>query len=176
MKRFLLKLTLCVSPFALSLGGVSHAQDPAPRELLDVPPCSYAADAVRRLTRLGILQGFPSSPSELAQNAVRQVFEGLRCGDVAWTARFIAGLPQGYAAGIGQLGAPLRPNFEFTVLGTQVSQANATVRYRLRYRETPTTLTERTGVAELIPDDQTGWRVQFTSLQTAGLPFFPPAR
>ena len=144
------------------------AAPPASTPFLDVPPCSFAASAVARTAQLGIFQG---SPAELARNAVQQVFEGLKCGDVAWTTRFIAQLPQGYATGIPQLGATLEPGFEFEALDTQLTPTSAAVRYRLAYREQGKRV-ERTVTAQLVPDQQTGWRVLFGSLHDSGLPFF----
>lgn len=167
MKSIFLSFALCASSFAFA-----QSDQTAFPVLLDVPPCVYAAEAVGRLTALGILQGFPTTPAELARNAVRQVFEGLRCGDVAWTTRFLAGVPQGYAAGVPTLGAPLKGGFEFTALETRVDGNRATVRYRLRYGG-GAGATERGGSARLIPDADSGWRVEFASLQEGELPFFP---
>ncbi|GGR36350.1 hypothetical protein [Deinococcus ruber] len=151
------------------------AQAPAPvptaQPFLDVPPCSYAAGAVARTAQLGIFQGSPATSSELARNAVRQVFEGLKCGDIAWTTRFIAELPQGYATGIPQLGAALKPGFDFEVLGLQMEGQSAEVRFRLAYRGQGRRM-ERTATVQLVPDAQTGWRVLFGSLHESGLPFF----
>ncbi|WP_027481270.1 hypothetical protein, partial [Deinococcus pimensis] len=98
-------------------------------ELLDVPPCAPGAAEVRAMVEAGVLLGFPATPSELARNAVRQVFEGLRCGDVAWTTRFMSGVPQGYATGIPRLGAPLRGGFELTTATTALSETEAVVRW-----------------------------------------------
>ncbi len=176
MNAFLLTAALLV-PTALALPAPQTAppQAASERELLDVPPCVYAADAVRRLTRLGIIQGFPTTPAELAQNAVRQVFAGLQCGDIAWTTRFLSGVPQGYATGIPVLGAQLRPGFEFTPTATHLAGDAGTVTYHLRYREGQNTV-ERTGTARVARTDTLGWQVEFASLTHSGLPFFPDPR
>jgi len=172
MKRFaptavLLAALLSALPSARAQDIVSSGG-----ELLDVPPCRPGAQEVRSLVAAGVLLGFPATPSELARNAVRQVFEGLRCGDVAWTTRFLAEVPQGYAVGIPRLGEPLRGGFELTTATTALSGTSAVVSWRLRL---PGNGQAWSGTARLEPDAQSGWRVLFSSLTDDGLPFFPTA-
>ena len=166
MRRFLMTALLAWPAVAL-------AQDaPATTIVLDVPPCHYAAASVKRLAELGILRGFPASRADLARNALQQVFEGLKCGDIAWTTQFLAGVPQGYATGIPLIGRPLKVGFDLTLLETRVKADAATVRFRLAYREGSRAV-QHTGTARLVPDAQTGWRVEFASLAGRGLSFFP---
>ena len=175
MRRIVLTaVLLALTASALQTAPAQGSVRPDALELVDVPPCSYAAEAVRRLARLGIIQGYPATPTALAQNAVRQVFEGLRCGDAAWTNRFLSGVPQGYSTGIVPLGMPLRPGFEFVPTATRVTGDTATVSYRLRFVENGA-VAERDGTARLARTDASGWLVDFESLAESGLPFFHAA-
>lgn len=63
----------------------------------DVPPWHWAYQAVRTLAEKGIVQGFPKNQSELAGNAVTQVYEAFAHASHAsargWAELFLTNLP-----------------------------------------------------------------------------------
>jgi hypothetical protein len=93
------------------------------------------------------------------------VFEGLKCGDTAWSARFIEGASGGFAAAL-KIG-----NFELQNVQTQISGNNATVRFSLVVNLGNQTV-RRNGAAQLVFGNE-GWKVGYASLVALNLPVFP---
>lgn len=131
---------------------------------VDVPPCHWARGAVDSLS-----QGQPARPQAtafLAANAVQQVFEGLKCGDAGWSARFIQNPPSAFVEGRARL-----EGFELQNVRTQVSGNQATVRATLKVN-LATQVISRTGEFRLA-FTQEGWKVDYGSLSGLGLAIFP---
>ncbi|GEM84400.1 MAG: hypothetical protein KatS3mg074_233 [Meiothermus sp.] len=159
MQRFLILLLL---------GGSSLAQgqpQAGTSPFVDVPPCHWARAAVEAISRPDPNQR-PQASVLLAENALRQVFEGLKCNDPVWSERFL----QNPAPGFGQSEVGLR-GFELSGLQTVVSGNQATIRFRLSALLNSTTL-ERSGTVRLLFTEQ-GWKVDYASLATLNLPLFP---
>lgn len=137
----------------------------------DVPPCHWAAAAVARVERAGIFVGFPPDPSYLSVNALRQVFEGLKCGDPSWTLRFLAGAPAALRLAPG----PALASFELEPRIVSLSKADARLAFRLtaviRQHGTTETL-ERQGTV-MATRTHAGWQIAYAGLAKLGLPFFP---
>lgn len=139
---------------------------------VDVPPCHWAADAVAELADLGIFIGFPRDDAYLAANALRQVFEGLRCDDPEWSRAFIVTAPDAFSeARLPQLAG-------FTLETTVLEQVadRAEIAYSLtavidHQGERRTEL--RDGTIEVWRGDDTGWRVAYAELAALDLPLFP---
>ena len=163
-----------MKPTAAILTAALAASALAPRaaaQFVDVPPCHWAAEAVNRLAAGGVVQGAPSPGPQLATNALRQVFEGLKCGDAAWTARFLTGAPAALAASVAA--RPVR-DFELTVLETRAAANAATIRYRVTVTPPDAArATTVTGTARATFDAEAGWRVEYASLLESGLAFLP---
>ena len=145
--------------------GFGLAQNQTPTfTFVDVPPCHWAAGAVGRLASVET-SARPERSALLAVNAVQQVFEGLKCGDTAWSARFIEGASGGFAAAL-KIG-----NFELQNVQTQISGNNATVRFSLVVNLGDQTV-RRNGAAQLVFGAE-GWKVGYGSLVALNLPVFP---
>ncbi|MBO1435754.1 hypothetical protein [Meiothermus sp. CFH 77666] len=152
----------------LLLGSLALAQGQPPAgtsPFLDVPPCHWARAAVEAISRPDPNQR-PQASALLAENALRQVFEGLKCNDPAWSERFL----QNPTPSFGRSEASLR-NFELSGVQTQVSGNQATIRFRLTAVLNGTTL-QRSSTARLFFAEQ-GWKVDYASLATLNLPVFP---
>jgi hypothetical protein len=162
MRRLLLGLA------AIACLASAQARPEAP--FLDVPPCHWAAEAVAELADLHIVIGFPPDDAYSAENAFRQVFEGLRCEDPAWSLAFLAAAPAAFGTGPATLvGFSLR---------SEVIAREAT-RVRLAYELTAVleeqgvrSTHEREGVAEVHRGDE-GWRVPYDDVRALALPIFP---
>jgi hypothetical protein len=166
------KLAYLALGLSLLWTSVALGQRAEPR-FADVPPCHWAAEAVNRLADLGIFIGFPPEPAYLSVNALRQVFEGLRCEDPSWSLRFLEGAPLGF----GQPPAPRLAGFELTAELVELTADQARVAFTvllvldeagLRRIET------RQGEA-LVRRDGLGWRVAYASLAGLEPSLFPPA-
>jgi hypothetical protein len=134
---------------------------------VDVPACHWAVAAINIVSAGDKVT--PAQSASTAQNAVRQVFEGMQCGDPAWTNKFIAGAPSGLAALISS--KPVR-GFQLSFGQTTVSGKSATVVVNI-------TLTlnsgvqKRTGTLNLSSDNSAAWRVNYASLVALNLTIFP---
>jgi hypothetical protein len=163
MKHTLMIVGL-VSSAVFSIVTVGRAQS----TFVDVPPCHWAAQAIDQVSGLDQVQ--PASSAPLAVNALEQVFAGLRCENVNWAVRFVAGAPETFAQG-GTL-----KGYTLSALETRVQGAQASVRYRLTVtldRAGTTSTSTRTGTVQLQADPGTGWRVAYASLKAMNLPIFP---
>lgn len=157
----LLVLLLALSP-AVAQDDGAPSRTPFP----DVAPCHWAAASVARIAGAPAVDPAQARTSAiLAENALRQVFEGLRCGDLAWSARFLAGVPSGTAPG-AELGS-----FELLDLATRLEGERGEVSFTLVATVDGGTL-RRSGVAELVFEEG-DWRVRYGSLAALGLPLFP---
>ena len=87
-----MKIPLVIVGAAISLVGLAQAQT----AYVDVPPCHWAVEAINTVSAGDKVT--PAQSASNAQNAVRQVFEGMQCGNPAWTSKFIADAPSGLAA------------------------------------------------------------------------------
>lgn len=152
----------------LLLGGLSLAQSQpqaGTSPFIDVPPCHWARAAVEAIARPDSNLR-PQPTALLAENALRQVFEGLKCNDPVWSERFL----QSPAPGFGQSEVGLK-GFELSGLQTVVSGNQATVRFRLSALLNGTSL-ERSGTVRLL-FTEVGWKVDYASLATLNLSLFP---
>lgn len=133
----------------------------------DVPPCHWAAEAVQRLAGTGIFIGFPPDDAYLSTNALRQVFEGLRCGDHAWSLRFIDGGPEA----LREPGLPDLEGFELEVQPAFIEAGRARLAFALT-----AVIDGRTEVREGVVDvrrTDAGWQVAYADLAALDLPIFP---
>ncbi|MCX7782229.1 MAG: hypothetical protein N2318_01120 [Meiothermus sp.] len=159
MKRLLALLLL--GSLAPATGQPQSGTSP----FVDVPPCHWARAAVEAISQPDPSLR-PQASALLAENALRQVFEGLKCNDPAWSERFL----QNPAPGFGRSEANLR-NFELSGMQTQVAGNRATIRFRLTAVLNGTAL-QRSGRAQLVFTEQ-GWKVDYGSLATLNLSVFP---
>jgi hypothetical protein len=133
---------------------------------VDVPPCHWAAPAIGQISgRLEVSPEQVRGSNYLAENALRQVFEGLRCGDLEWSANFMTGTPSGTTP-VGTLSG-----FELRNVVSAISDTSATITFELTAVIDGATL-ERSGSAELVFQDER-WLVSYPSLAALDLPFFP---
>ncbi|RDI95567.1 hypothetical protein DV704_06710 [Meiothermus sp. QL-1] len=149
--------------FAL-LGGIAFAQ-PGTSPFVDVPPCHWAREAIEAIARPDP-NARPQPSALLAENALRQVFEGLRCNDPLWSQRFL----QDPSPAFGRAEARLR-GFELNVRETRIAGERATLRFDLTAVLAEGSL-RRSGTAQLV-FTPAGWRVVYSSLVDLGLPLFP---
>lgn len=132
----------------------------------DISPCHWASQAV------GGIAGTPEVDVEqartsvyLAENALRQVFEGLRCGDLGWSAGFMSGTPEGTVSQ-GTL-----ESYSLEVSTVVLEGERGSVQYVLT-AVIDGVGTVRSSSAELLFRGRT-WRVAYPSLAQLGLPLFP---
>lgn len=152
-------------------GAASEQQAPEPA-FADVPPCHWAAEAVNRLADKGIFIGFPPEPAYLSVNALRQVFEGLRCADPTWSLRFLDGAPAGFGEGpVVLAGFAL----EAELLELSAEWASIAFTVTLNMEEAGIRRVEvREGTAVALRDGE-GWRVAYESLAGLEPTLFQPA-
>lgn len=151
----------------LAVLGLAGAQQAPRGGFVDVPPCHWAAEATRVLAARGLFQGYPADPRELAENALRQVFEGLRCGDVGWSLEFLEGAAASFAAG----SVEGLEGFELRKLQSSIDGDRASITFQLVVSYKGVVYT-RQGTARLV-FIQPGWKVLYESLVGLKLPFFP---
>ncbi len=153
--------------YALSLPlflGLALAQ-PGTSPFVDVPPCHWARPALEAIAHPSP-QARPQPSLLLAENALLQVFEGLRCNDPAWSLRFLLNP----APGFGQNPSGLR-GFELRVLQSALAGSQATLRFALTAMVEGATL-RRNSTARLVFEPE-GWKVDYASLAALELPLFP---
>ncbi len=152
--------------FLLLLGGLSLAQPQVGSSpFVDVPPCHWASVAIKEIARPDPSMR-PQPTALLAENALRQVFEGLRCKDPVWSERFL----QNPAPGFGRSGIALS-SFELSGIQTRLAGNQATLRFSL-VAVLDGSPVRRSGVAQLVYAEQ-GWKVDYASLANLNLPVFP---
>ena len=146
----------------LAAGGLAFAQSPTP--FVDVPPCHWAADAVGRIAGEPQVTGAQTS-TYLVENAVQQVFEGLKCGNLDWSAYFLTNVPAGTAPQ-GTL-----QSFDLSNVGSSINGNNASMSFTVTAVVDGQTFT-REGEANLVFMDGR-WVVDYSSLAALGLPVLP---
>lgn len=152
-----------VLPVAVALLVSSAAAQPT---FPDVPPCHWAADAVGRIAGDNEVEAAQARSSRyLAANAVRQVFEGLRCQTPEWSEAFLLDAPDSWP--------PERAVYEFTLSVGEVQldgdRGSAQIELTAPANDG---WGQRTGELELHFVDG-GWKVSYPSLAALGLPLFP---
>lgn len=142
----------------------------APPVFVDVPVCHWASAAIYAVA--GEVAA-PAKTSSTAQNAVRQVFEGLQCGNADWVSRFVEGAPAGLAA--TATSKVLRSyNLEFGKANVNGGAASVAFTANLTYNSSSGVVTiKRSGTARLTASDETGWKVMYASLSSLNVPFLP---
>ena len=152
-----------------ALAAVANGREAA--SFADVPPCHWAAEAVTELADTGVFIGFPPDDAYLSVNALRQVFEGVRCDDPSWTLRFVVDAP----ADLGQAAVPRLLGFELDATVLQRTPAQIELGYaltvHLEHHGTRTTAT-REGTMPVHRSDL-GWRLDYADLAALDLPLFP---
>jgi hypothetical protein len=157
----------------LAVAAVALAQQAPEPAFADVPPCHWAAEAVNRLADKGIFIGFPPEPAYLSVNALRQVFEGLRCQDPSWSLRFLAGAPVGF----GQPPAPRLAGFELAAELLELAADRARIAFAVTLvldDASGRRIETRQGEAVALRDGL-GWRVAYESLEGLEPALFVPA-
>jgi hypothetical protein len=147
------------------VGLVTFAQ--AQTAYVDVPSCHWAVQAINVVSSGDKVT--PAQSSANAQNAVRQVFEGIQCGDPAWVKNFIANAPSGLDAQVIQ--KPMR-SFSITFGRTTIDGNGATVAINLTL-SLSTGVVRRTATVSLSSDVKTAWKVNYASLAALNLSMFP---
>ncbi len=158
MKKFLV-----VVGAASALLGLVNAQT----AYVDVPACHWAVTAINTVSAGDKVT--PAQSASTAQNAVRQVFEGMQCGDAGWTGRFIDGAPGTLAAIVTS--KTLR-GYQVVFGRTVVTGNSATVAVNLTLNLT-TGVQKRSGSLVLSSDQKSAWRVKYASLVGLNLTVFP---
>jgi hypothetical protein len=132
----------------------------------DVSPCHWASGAV------GGIAGTPDvdvdrarTSAYLAENALRQVFEGLQCGDLGWSAGFMHSTP----AGTVSQGALERYVLEVRSLSLDGDRGG--IAFALT-TWIDGVVAVREADAELIFEGRS-WKVAYASLADLELPLFP---
>ena len=142
----------------------------APTAFIDVPVCHWASTAINAVA--GEVAA-PAKNVSTAQNAVRQMFEGLQCGSADWVSRFVEGAPAGLSAAAT---SKVLRSYSLEFGKSVVNGANASVAFtaNLSYTTASGVVTiKRSGTARLNVSDETGWKVIYASLSSFNLPFLP---
>jgi hypothetical protein len=151
----------------LVFGGLGR-QTTAQTAFVDVPSCHWATEAINQIS--GETSVVPAQNASTAANAFRQVFEGMKCADPNWTLRFIQNAPESLRAVIAS--DPLK-GFSLPNMTTTVSSNTAKVNFKLNVTLKNGLSVARTGNAQLVADQKTGWKVVYSSLSALNLPVFP---
>ena len=165
MKKSLL-IVVMLLPALMLPGGVTAQVPLSPFE--DVPPWHWAFDAVEKLAREGIIQGYPRNDRDLALNAVVQVYEAFahptHPSARMWAEAFLTNLPAGWPAPLERSGLA---TFRLSEQQIRVAESRATVTLvsALSMRRGGTSTSVRTRISAIVVKDEAGrWRVDYTSL------------
>ncbi len=142
----------------------------APPVFVDVPVCHWASAAIYAVA--GEVAA-PAKDVSTAQNAVRQVFEGLQCGNADWVSRFVEGAPVGLASAASR---KVLRSYSLAFGKANVNGGAASVAFtaNLTYDAASGVVTiKRSGTARLNVSDETGWKVVYASLSSLNVPFLP---
>ena len=142
----------------------------APTAFIDVPVCHWASTAINAVA--GEVAA-PAKNVSTAQNAVRQMFEGLQCGSADWVSRFVEGAPAGLAA---TATSKVLRSYSITFGKANLNGGAASVAFtaNLTYNSPSGVVTiKRSGTAKLNVSDETGWKVIYASLSSLNVPFLP---
>lgn len=133
-------------------------------QFVDVPPCHWAAEAVRTISNPAAVQPSALSNPQLVVNSLEQVFEGLKCGDAEYTKGFLQGFPAGFA--------PRKiEGFNLTTSDVSVSGATATLRFNLNLSVAGSV--QRRSAQARLQLVNNRWLVGYADLKALGLPMFP---
>lgn len=161
-KRMLIAASLLT---VLMLPVTTRAQVPiSPFE--DVPPWHWAFDAVEKLAREGIIQGYPRNDRDLARNSVTQVYEAFAHANHpsarAWAEAFLTNLPSGWPTPLERSNLV---SFRLTEQQVRLEGSRGTVTLlasvTLRGASAPMRARFTTSV---VKDDAGRWRVDYASL------------
>ena len=154
---------LVFSLLGLMVFGLSFAQG---SPFVDVAPCHWATEAIQGIAgQPEVSEAQALGSNYLAENSLVQVFEGLKCGDLNWSAYFMSGVPSGTAPQ-GTL-----TGFSLDGVSSSLAGPNGTVTFSLSANIDGQTYT-REGSAALSYDEGR-WRVAYPSLAALELPVFP---
>ena len=142
----------------------------APPVFVDVPVCHWASASISAVSVEGAV---PAQNINTAQNAVRQLFEGLQCGNADWVSRFVEGAPAGLSA--TATSKVLRSySITFGKSSLNAGRASIALTVNLSYTTNNGVVTiKRSGTTRLNASDETGWKVVYASLSSLNLPFLP---
>jgi hypothetical protein len=158
--RFQMMIALLVLAAAL-LAPSARAQGPFP----DIPPCHWAAEAVTEIAgKPDVALEQARSSVYLAENAVRQVFEGLRCGSPEWSRAFLSGEPDGWTRLMATV------DFQLNVGGVQLSGDHGTANVQVTLIVNGNRTLGSGPVSLLFTDGS--WTVDYDSLSALRLPIF----
>lgn len=143
---------------AVASSGFSLAQ------FVDVPPCHWAAEAVRAISNPAPVQASALNNSPLVVNSLEQVFEGLKCGDVEYTKGFLQGFPAGFAPGKIE-------GFSLSASDVRIGAGSATLRFNLSL--TAAGSTQRRSAQARLQLVNNRWLVRYEDLKALGLSVFP---
>ena len=164
-----MKIPLLIATTLTTATMLAARAEPTP--FVDVPDCHWASNSINISVDRNVAA--PAKSALTAQNALRQVFEGMKCGSADWVSRFVEAAPSGLA-GIASQRAVQGFNLTFTkavLNGTKASLGfNMTLTYALNGK---VVTVKRSGAANLVANDETGWKVAYTSLSSLNLPIFP---
>jgi hypothetical protein len=150
--------------FAVVLAGLAWGMAQSP--FVDVSPCHWATEAVNKISgtpQVDVEQARAST--YLAENALRQVFEGLRCGNAVWSAKFISDTSEDALPLAGVTSFNLQP------LGTDLGGERGSLRFSLTATIDGEAFS-RQGTVDLVFLEQR-WQVTYPSLVALDLPVFP---
>lgn len=158
-----MKISVMIFGTALGLLGLAKAQT----AYVDVPSCHWAVAAINQVSAGDKVT--PAQNASNAQNAVRQVFEGIQCGNPAWSGKFIADAPSSFATLVSS--KPMR-GFQMSFGRTVISGNSANVVVNLSLT-LASGVEKRTGTLALSGDAKAAWRVNYASLAALNLTVFP---
>ena len=162
------KNQLIIAAAISSLAGLSARA--APPVFIDVPVCHWASTAINAVA--GEVAA-PAKSVSTAQNAVRQMFEGLQCGNADWVSRFVEGAPAGLAA---TATSKVLRSYSITFGKSSLNAGTASIAFtvNLSYATNNGVVAiKRSGTAQLNSSDETGWKIVYASLSSLNLPFLP---
>ncbi|HEU5300595.1 MAG TPA: S-layer homology domain-containing protein [bacterium] len=149
----------------LMLPAAARAQAPiSPFE--DVPPWHWAFDAVEKLAREGIIQGYPRNDRDLARNSVTQVYEAFAHASHpsarAWAEAFLTNLPSGWPTPLERSNLV---SFRLTEQQVRLEGSRGTVSLLAAVTLRGASAPVRARVTASVVRDEGGrWRVDYASL------------
>jgi hypothetical protein len=164
-----MKRTLLIAATLTAVTLLSARAEPTP--FVDVPDCHWASASINISVDRSIAA--PAKSALTAQNALRQVFEGMQCGSADWVSRFVDAAPSGLA-GIASQRAVRSFTLTFTKAVLNGAKASVGFNMTLTYAlDSKVVTVKRSGTASLVANDETGWKVAYASLAGLNLPIFP---
>lgn len=131
----------------------------------DVPPWHWAFDAVEKLAREGIIQGYPRSDRDLARNSVTQVYEAFahptHPSARMWAEAFLTNLPSGWPAPLQRSGLVA---FRLTEQQVRLEGSRGTVSLLAAVTLRGGATARARITATVVKDDANRWRVDYPSL------------